>query len=40
MPFSQEGDGPIIYFKQISSDGEHEFSAELQNTTLDAEKKL
>lgn len=27
-------DAPIIYFKQTASDGEHEFSSDLQNTTL------
>ena len=39
VPFSTEGDAPVIYFKQTLSDGEHTFDAELQNVTLDAETK-
>ena len=34
VPFSTDGTPPTIYFKQVSSDGEHTFSADLQNTTL------
>lgn len=36
VPYA-ESDAPIIYFKQISSDGEHTFDGELQNTTLTEE---
>lgn len=39
VPYSEDGDAPTIYFKQISSDGEHTFDDSLQNTTLDAETK-
>lgn len=39
VPFSADGNPPTIYFKQISSDGEHTFNADLQNTTLDSETK-
>ncbi len=39
VPFSSEGNAPTIYFKQVSSDGEHEFSVDLQNTTLETETK-
>ncbi|MBP3635892.1 MAG: hypothetical protein J6J17_05545 [Bacilli bacterium] len=38
VPYS-DTNAPIIYFKQIQSDGEHDFNAELQNTTLDTETK-
>lgn len=34
MPFSADGTTPTIYYKQLSSDGEHEFNSELQNTTM------
>ena len=37
VPYSGEGNAPEIYFKQISSDGEHTFNSELQNTTLTEE---
>lgn len=33
VPFSAT-DAPIVYFKQTASDGNHEFSLEVQNTTL------
>ena len=33
VPFDATG-APTVYFKQIASDGDHEFSAEIQNTTL------
>lgn len=33
VPFAQTG-APIIYFKQIASDGEHEFDTLVQNTTM------
>lgn len=39
VPFSTSGNPPKIYFKQITSDGEHNFSTELQNTTLEEETK-
>lgn len=38
VPYS-DTNAPIIYFKQTQSDGEHDFNAELQNTTLDTESK-
>lgn len=37
VPFLAEGTPPTIYYKQLSSDGEHEFSSELQNTTMSEE---
>ena len=33
MPFDQTN-APTIYFKQTASDGDHEFSSEVQNTTM------
>ena len=33
VPFADTG-SPIIYFKQIASDGDHEFDISLANTTL------
>ena len=33
VPYSPTS-APIIYYKQISSDGNHEFSTQVQNTTL------
>ena len=33
VPYAATG-APTIYFKQTASDGDHEFSAEVQNTTL------
>ena len=39
VPYSTEGNAPTIYFKQITSDGEHTFSVDLQNTTLEEETK-
>ncbi|MBR1413713.1 MAG: hypothetical protein IJ574_03490 [Bacilli bacterium] len=33
VPFSAT-DAPVIYFKQTASDGDHEFSSAVQNTTL------
>ena len=37
VPYSTSGTAPKVYFKQISSDEEHTFSAGLQNTTLNTE---
>lgn len=34
VPFSTDETAPTVYFKQISSDGEHTFSVDLQSTTL------
>lgn len=39
VPYSEEGNALAVYFKQTESDGEHSFSTEVQNTTLDAETK-
>lgn len=39
VPFLTNGEAPTIYFKQITSDGEHEFNNELQNIKMDAESK-
>lgn len=39
VPYSTEGHAPTIYFKQITSDGEHTFSVDLQNTTLEEENE-
>lgn len=36
VPFAEEG-APTIYYKQTASDGNHDFNAELQNTTLATE---
>lgn len=36
VPFDATG-APTIYFKQTASDGDHEFSAEVQSTTLTTE---
>ena len=33
VPFADTG-APIIYFKQTASDGDHEFDATIQNTTM------
>ena len=33
VPYAQT-DAPVIYFKQLASDGNHEFSTEIQNTTM------
>ena len=33
VPYAATG-APTIYFKQTASDGDHEFSTEIQNTTL------
>ena len=33
VPYAQEN-APVIYFKQTASDGAHEFSTNIQNTTL------
>ena len=33
VPYADEA-APTIYYKQISSDGDHEFDSSLQNTTL------
>lgn len=33
VPFAETG-APVIYFKQTASDGAHEFSSSIQNTTL------
>ena len=33
VPFADTG-APIIYFKQTASDGDHEFDATVQNTTM------
>ena len=33
VPYAQEN-APVIYFKQTASDGAHEFSTSVQNTTL------
>ena len=38
VPYSDENP-PIIYFKQTSSDGEHSFNDEVQQTTLNEETK-
>ena len=40
VPFSADEKAPVIYFKQTSSDGEHTYNAELQNTTLAEETKI
>lgn len=40
VPYSAEGDAPIVYFKQTESDGEHSFDDTLQNTTLEEESKI
>lgn len=34
VPYSADVTPLSVYFKQVSSDGEHTFNAELQNTTL------
>ena len=39
VPYLDGEEGPTIYFKQVSSDGEHEFNQDLQNTTLAQETK-
>lgn len=39
VPFSEEGDAPVIYYKQTASDTEHNFEVELYNTTLDSDTK-
>lgn len=36
VPFAAEN-APAVYYKQTASDGQHEFDAELKNTTLTAE---
>jgi len=36
VPFAAES-APTIYYKQTASDGNHDFSTDLQNTTLTAE---
>lgn len=33
VPFAETG-APLIYFKQTASDGDHEFDATVQNTTM------
>ena len=33
VPFAETG-APLIYFKQTASDGDHEFNATVQNTTI------
>lgn len=33
VPFAETG-APLIYYKQTASDGEHEFSSDIQNTSL------
>ena len=35
VPFAETG-APLIYFKQTASDGDHEFDATVQNTTMTA----
>lgn len=37
VPFSAEENAPVVYYKQTSSDGSHDFNTELQNTTLSEE---
>lgn len=37
VPYSIDGTSPNIYYKQISSDGEHTFNAELQTISLNQE---
>ncbi len=39
VPYLDGEEGPTIYFKQVSSDGEHDFNQDLQTTTLDQETK-
>lgn len=36
VPYA-ESDAPLIYYKQITSDGDHDFSSELANTSLTEE---
>ena len=36
VPFAEEN-APAVYYKQTASDGTHEFSIELQNTSLSAD---
>lgn len=36
VPYA-ESDAPLIYYKQITSDGDHDFSSELANTSLSEE---
>lgn len=33
VPFAQTG-APLVYYKQLSSDGDHEFSSDVVNTSL------
>ena len=37
VPYSTEGNAPNVYYKQTISDGEHEFTSELQTATLEEE---
>lgn len=37
VPYSADGDAPVIYYKQTASDGEHTFNSDVQNTTLSEE---
>ena len=39
VPFGDADTPATIYFKQITSDGEHEFSGDLQTASMDAETK-
>lgn len=37
VPFLSTGTPPIIYYKQLSSDGEHEFNSDLQNVSMSSQ---